>query len=468
MKRYLVILAAAALLAGAAACEKEEQVDDPAYKGLSQLSFTEFTGTMANPERGFYSSSLGRITTKSLPPKAALYNSSRRTGKTIAIFEVELDDFLTSDITPEYLTLLQQEFDVLRQGGSKCILRFGYSWDTRPADGGTLSNGTPYDATPAQVLRHVEQMAPVLQENSDVIMVMQAGFVGAWGEWYYTDNFESANSTEFTGRKQLVEALLAALPANRQVQLRVASYKTRILGINPTDTLTEATAFKETPNARLGFHNDCFLASQDDQGTWSGMREKEYMRRTGAYTFMGGETCAKTNLTTCTNTLKEMQAQHWTYVHDSYMEGVISQWHKEGCWDEIGRRLGYRLVLKKAYVTKSVSKGGDVRVAMKIVNDGFAPPINPRGAEIRLVASDGTSTLVPLDVDPRYWKSGAEQTVDISFKAPEKAGKYDVCLNLPDPEPRLYGVPSYSIRLANENVWQEDTGYNKIYTLTVK
>ena len=42
------------------------------------------------------------------------------------------------------------------------------------------------------------------------------------------------------------------------------------------------------------------------------------------------------------------------------------------------------------------------------------------------------------------------------------AGEYELYLNLPDPEVTLYNNPAYSIRLANENVWDETTGYNKL------
>jgi hypothetical protein len=41
-------------------------------------------------------------------------------------------------------------------------------------------------------------------------------------------------------------------------------------------------------------------------------------------------------------------------------------------------------------------------------------------------------------------------------------GDYKLYLHLPDPEPALYGKPAYSIRLANDNVWEASTGYNNL------
>jgi hypothetical protein len=40
-------------------------------------------------------------------------------------------------------------------------------------------------------------------------------------------------------------------------------------------------------------------------------------------------------------------------------------------------------------------------------------------------------------------------------------------LNLPDPAMTLRDNPLFSIQLANENVWNESTGFNKLYTFSL-
>lgn len=40
-------------------------------------------------------------------------------------------------------------------------------------------------------------------------------------------------------------------------------------------------------------------------------------------------------------------------------------------------------------------------------------------------------------------------------------------LNLPDPCENLRNNPKFSIRLANEGVWDENTGYNRLYTFSL-
>ena len=41
-------------------------------------------------------------------------------------------------------------------------------------------------------------------------------------------------------------------------------------------------------------------------------------------------------------------------------------------------------------------------------------------------------------------------------------GEYDIYLNLPDPMETLSDNPDYSIQLANEVVWEAETGYNSL------
>ena len=48
------------------------------------------------------------------------------------------------------------------------------------------------------------------------------------------------------------------------------------------------------------------------------------------------------------------------------------------------------------------------------------------------------------------------------------SGEYKLYLNLPDPYESIHNDPRFSIRLANENVWEAETGYNYIATINVE
>jgi hypothetical protein len=72
------------------------------------------------------------------------------------------------------------------------------------------------------------------------------------------------------------------------VQIRTPFLKQKMAGV----ALTREQAYKSTNVARLGHHNDCFLASRDDFGTYLS-KETEYrcLSNETRYLAMGGETC---------------------------------------------------------------------------------------------------------------------------------------------------------------------------------
>ena len=139
-----------------------------------------------------------------------------------------------------------------------------------------------------------------------------------------------------------------------------------------------------------------------------------------------------------------------------------------GCWDEIERRLGYRLSFADVYHSTPAA-GQDMTVALQIKNSGFAAPMNGRGFELVLVDGKGKKTVYEFnDVDPRYWFAGRTVNIEKAISIPADAsGKCTLYLNLPDPKPTLHDNPRFSIRLANDGVWNDDLGYNTIMTFNL-
>lgn len=437
--------------------------DNSAFEGLTHNKFEESDEKFPNPERGFYSVDSYHEATDA-PISVNMLNVRRKLNRTITYLGYYLTEYMESDIAQEYLDLVETNMKALREGGSKCVLRFAYK-------NSEAETNHPWDASPEWVARHIEQLKPIVQEYSDVILCWQAGFVGVWGEWYYTDHFVSRPKTpeEHALRKEVIDAMLDALPKTRQVGLRTPMFARMMYAQDYTDTLTIATAHDGSDRSRLAGFNDCFVASSSDQGTFDGSATREFWKNDTKYVFMGGETCAVSNYCLCDNTLKDMRDYHWTYINSEYNTQVISKWRQGGCLDEIERRLGYRLSLSDVFHTPSPAAGADMRIALRIKNSGFSAPINPRGFELILVDGNGVKTVYDnLDVDPRFWFADQKVVVDKVIKLPADAsGKCILYLNLPDPEATLHDNPLFSIRLANENVWDEATGYNKVAEFTL-
>ena len=449
------------------------QDDNSAFEGLAHLKYEESDAKFPNPERGFYSvddfkhASDSPISTNSLKVRRTL-------NRTITYTGYYLTDFMESDISSEYLQLLETNMQRLRDGGAKCVLRFAYtSYEPSLSSGAKPEDYKGRDASPEWVARHIEQIKPIVQNYSDVILCWQAGFVGVWGEWHYTDHFKISNSKDpaaYAARKAVIDAMLEALPATRQVGLRTPMFARMMYAQDYADTLTIATAHSGSDHSRLAAFNDCFMASSSDQGTFDTSSSRDFWKNDTKYVFMGGETCdLKMPYCKCENTLQAMEEYHWTYLNSEYNTQVISKWRQEGCLEDIERRLGYRLSLSDVFHTPTPAAGSDLRVALRIQNTGFASPINPRGFELVLVDGNGVKTVYDnLDVDPRFWFGGDKVVVDKTIKVPADAtGNCSLYLNLPDPEETLHDNPLYSIRLANENVWEEETGYNKIAEFTL-
>jgi hypothetical protein len=216
--------------------------------------------------------------------------------------------------------------------------------------------------------------------------------------------------------------------------------------------------------------NDCFGASADDYGTFVNDASREYWKKDTRYTLMGGETCGVSSYCECAVTLKDCEDYHWTYMNIEYNQDVHNVWKNGGCWDEIERRLGYRLALTDVYHSTTAIGGNKFKVKISIKNSGFAAPMNGRGVELILVGENGEKTIYDLseEVDPRYWFADGTYTFEKIIQLPEEAeGQHTMYLNLPDPKSTLHDNPKFSIRLANSGVWNKDTGYNKLFNFTI-
>lgn len=409
---------------------------------VRSLSFTESDARVRNPERGFYS----YIT---LTEDRDLSWVEQR-GHRLVFSYVRLDAYRDTAISAELLEAMATGLDSVREAGMKVILRFAYN-------AGPYPDSEP-DASKAQVLAHIAQLEPTLRAHTDVIAVVQAGFVGAWGEWHSSTNGLLDDPAD---RRDILEALLDAVPAEHQVQLRYPPYKGEMYG----DPLSEATAFTDTYAARTGHHNDCFLASDTDLGTYpSNAIEtwKAYVAEDTRFVVMGGETCADNPpRSSCDTTVEEMERLHFTYINHDYHPDVVEGWRSEGCFESLERRLGYRLVARSATLPEAILPGGRFAFELTLENVGFAAPIHAR--PVNLVINGPERHVLSLsDVDVRQWYPGAPITLSSMLELPASLpeGTYSLALELPDPSARLAPRPEYAIQLANEALW--NAGLNRL------
>ena len=452
-----IIICLACLLMG---CTPMVSPDNDSF-GMIHKAYKESDKSFPNPERGYY---VGRNwdTAQDSAPTLPYINSLRVLGITLMYTGYYLTDFMESDISQEYLDMIDRNMQALREGGMKCILRFAYKRDM-------YETGHPWNARPEWVHRHIQQLKPVMQRNSDVILCLQAGFIGVWGEWAFTEHFVQAPQTpeDHVLRREVMIALLDAMPKDRQIALRTPMFKKRMFLESYADTITFATAHNGSDLSRIAAHNDCFGADSHDMGTFTESGTREIWKKETRYVMMGGETCVLSKYCDCHLTIPDMEDYHWTYI--SGPEVINQHWRNDGCYEEIVRRLGYRLTLTDVYLTAEPAPGKEYNIIVNIRNTGFAAPANPRKVEFVLVDGSGDKTIYEYEgADPRFWFAGEEIKLEKTIVIPEDAkGECTLYLNLPDAKESLYDNPRFSIRLANDKVWDEYKGYNKIATLNL-
>ena len=484
----------------------------PLLAQLRQHTYRESKLDFPNPERGFYLP-IATSSARFVPLDAALLTSFRnqpqRSSKANYSFACSLvyrgyrlETFTDKPLSEDFLSKLGADFAIARSAGVKLILRFAYTDKTHTGDcPDQYKICPPYgDAPKAVVLEHIRQLTPLFHQNADVIAVLQMGFIGIWGENYFSDYFGDASTngpgvipdSSWQDRNQVLSALLTALPTDRMVQVRTPQIKQRFVygpRAPASSAAMSATAgLGNAAGARVGFHNDCFLASADDYGTFYDYGNsatprgpataplRQYMAQDSRYTPVGGETCddafsPQNDCAPLGRAEQEMALMHYSYLNAGYNNEVNNDWQTNGCLASIRRRLGYRFVLRKATLPQVVRQEQTLQIALNLDNVGYASPYNPRPIQLILRnVTTGETHVLGLTTDVRRLLPGSHP-IRHSVRLPSqvKAGSYELLLNLPDGYSSLAGNPAYSIRLANENLWEAHTGYNKLaHVLTVR
>lgn len=465
------------------------------------VNYTSTTALFANPERGFYryfeSNALAPTPwdiSEFADTNAISWMSAAEEATITQVYCIfYLEGFQNSAISESFLTNIRTNLAVVRAAGKKCILRFAYTSDDSDSDGDNIPDilldpNRHTEPQLEQLLAHIEQLKPILQEYADVIAVLHAGFIGIWGEWYYTDHFvdnptepDNISTAQYGRRKQVVDALLNALPASRMIALRYPDLKKKMYG--RTTPITAAEAFMNTPLARLGVHNDAFLNEYGDMGTFPVPEDRTYLQSESTYLSMGGEVnepTANAPSRACADAISEMSTFHWSYINTDYYVPTLQSWQNNLCIHNTTNmngsmldRLGYRFVLQQGVYPTTAQPGGRMSLKITLTNAGFAAPYNAHTLYLVMqnIATSQYFTATLPD-DARYWLANGQtysisRTVNLPSLMP--SGQYSLALHLADPAPLLQNRPSYSIRFANANLWRATSGWNDLaHSVTVK
>lgn len=398
----------------------------------------------------------------------------------------------SQDITEDGLAYIRDKLQQVRDGEGVTLVRFsydgpGFSWVDcdHPEDGYIDQLIADIEPDKEQLLRHIEQIKPILAEYEDVIMALDGGMFGPWGEMHST-----TFGTSPEAYKWLIDAWLDAVPKSRSIIVQPgaflswynATYGTAY-GFADIDQIPAPEP--GTPENRLGFFNDSYAFGCDEgedfaddwgslsEGTfWPGnpLGDEEDYDRGRIMTrirlqnsFYGGEAQGDETLwNTYPFIAFEASYAQTVYLNADYSDEVHSRWADfeyteanmlatlenaykapytidQAVFDPVydGRngveywrdRLGYRLVLRDANASDRVSAADDLCFEGKIQNVGFGNIVNQKRVSVILLSQDdGTAYAAPADIDPRLWRpdldSRASNTAayrDLSFSIPVSA-----------------------------------------------
>ncbi len=420
------------------------------------------------------------------PLDLALLKSQRTQGESLAMVRYHIADFRNRPLSPKFLNRLNSDFATVRKAGMKSVIRFAYNWPM----------GGP-DAPIDKVLLHLDQLQPILKKNVDVIAFMDAGFIGCWGEMHTSTNNligmdKEGNAVMNNNSRLIMDKIFAVLPQERMVAVRYPRYKFDYFGAKnwrPIVPIKSSEAFNGSKKARWGQHDECLVCGEWNASTfWSPRKNaqeiKEFLNQDNRYVVQSGEPGDipdkrsevdqdkdgyTSNYESCDRVLNIFKQMRWSTINGGFNPAsptsAYKRWKKDGCYEKIAKNFGYRFRLVESSIPQRVKLGSKLLMSFKITNDGWAAPYNPRNLEIILRSRHkGSIFRIALRHDPRRWQAGKTYAVKLLSSLPTKlpAGEYDVLLNLPDPTTTLKNRPEYSIRLANQDLWEAATGYNSM------
>lgn len=421
------------------------------------------TTIFKNPERGYTEELSYKVS--AAHPTVVKNNLDNNWGgsnqMTLVMVLYNFNKFKAADIPSEVLAGFDEDMQILRDCGVKCVLRFAY----------TESQSDKTDATPEWVKRHLEQLQPHLAANADVIYVLEAGFIGSWGEWYYTTNYGNESQHMNSNRRKVIQYLFDNAPTDRFILFRYSMLKTEYFG--DETPLSAEEGFSGTMRARWGCHNDAFLNNWGNDGTYASNDDdddpavRQFVATETLYVPNGGETNVESNSTAdkvYAKAPEEMAAYHWSFCGKSYATQVTSRWKSSGIYDTLNIHMGYRYNLLDAQFSDQAAPGGKANITIRVRNSGYAPIYNRRTAYI--VLKNGNKTYpIALKADPRRWKpNGFISWINEQIELPSNIaeGTYQLYLWLPDQYESIKNDPRFAVRFANTGVWDSSTGYNNL------
>lgn len=418
----------------------------------------ETDAVLDNPFRGFLH--MHGFTLSEEDPDTAAQRTRRYVDSEtlpLVMFEINLKNYAGTDLSDNALRQLDNILSELYSAKRQVILRFLYDWEGKALE-------TEPDNV-ERILRHMDQVATVVNRYEASIFLIQSTFAGNFGEMHHT----KFGSHEYN--RLLMTHLSEVISPSIFLAVRTPS---QLRGITQTrEIIAPENAFNGSLSARLGLFNDGMLGSVYDLGTYDdspntdttkpedkGTREEEIAFQNALCQFVpnGGEAVLDNPYSDLENALVDLANMHISYLSCEHDAAVLDKWknsvyHGKDCFDGINgyqyieAHLGYRYVLSDSVLTHDALDSSSSALSFTIQNTGFAPSYRRFDGMLTLTHTDtGTEYSFPADIDIRTIGGGSECTFTQPLELNNLPnGDYQVSFSLTD------SYTGQTIRFASDN-----------------
>lgn len=421
-------------------------------------------------------------------------------------------------LTEEMAADVRRFLSETRQKGGALIVRLGYTWSEYPG-----CEPADFDV----LLGHVATLSKILADFDDIVVAVEAGVAGPWGEMHSSDYC----GAEYMNR--ILKTYLDNLGPRIPVLVRAPNYYNKLAGTK-TEELLKRIPFKDPYLQRLGMYNDGYLGTWWDYGTWA----VDFTRERGVQLLAanpnapyGGEMAyiekdwlaknMKVFEPAQWNIVKEWYETHLTYLRNLNERGhtladfltndltfrtntyawagmpYLAEYDGTNMNKFVRDHMGYRFVVRNARLPRSLSRTSPKPViALHIENTGFGKPLLPLKAEVLWVrgtaamtagaasqpaAESAFGTLLPQTLADKAecfaatadlaLPGGSKKLVGFPLTGwPSASGTYTVYVRISAPcaDERTGELPRRAVRFANPGMWEESLRANRIGTVTIK
>lgn len=283
----------------------------------SSVNFHEDDVPMQNPDRGMFD----QIRVNNSLKFTSIYSPY----KNIRIYFV-LDEFIDRPFFDQDLRELERSLNEIAEARQRVVVRFFYDLPSQDVVDAGLKSRRARTATPSMMSTHIQQLGSTLKRHADAVFAVETGLIGFWGE----QHGDTPDKQSPSGIASIADQWRTALAGTSiQVLVRYPKALREHVRLHP-EMLVE--------QPRLGYWNDCLGASDDDN-----------MSSNEVYVVIG-ETCSLPPRSdyTCATMMAYFKAIQLDLLHVNFFRPTIDRWAKDGCLDEIRRKLGYRYVIREA------------------------------------------------------------------------------------------------------------------------